>query len=38
MKGLHYMRYLVERPGEEIDAPTLYAVVAGHGGVIVDRR
>jgi hypothetical protein len=37
MKGLHYMRYLVERPGEEIDARTLYAVVAGHGGVIVDE-
>jgi hypothetical protein len=37
MKGLHYVRHLVERPGEEIDARTLYAAFAGHGGVIVDE-
>jgi hypothetical protein len=37
MKGLHYIRYLVERPGEEVDALTLYATFAGHGGVIVEE-
>ena len=37
MKGLHYVRYLVERPGEEVDARTLYAAFAGHGGVIIDE-
>ncbi len=35
LKGLHYLRYLVRRPGEDVDALTLAAAIAGHGGVIV---
>jgi hypothetical protein len=46
MKGLHYLRALVQRPGVEISALDLVAMVAGHGTAVresalgpqVDRR
>jgi hypothetical protein len=46
MKGLHYLRALLQRPGADVTALTLSAAVAGHGitvdegniGEQVDRR
>jgi hypothetical protein len=46
MKGLHYLRELLQRPGADLTALTLSAVVAGHnvtidesdGGEHLDRR
>jgi len=32
VKGLHYLRYLVERPGQDISALVLSDAVAGHAG------
>jgi hypothetical protein len=34
LKGLHYLRYLLARPGQDIDALTLSSAVAGHAGVL----
>ena len=33
MRGLHYLRALLERPGAELSALDLTALIAGHGGV-----
>jgi hypothetical protein len=46
MKGLHYLRALLQRPGIDISALDLSALVAGHGtavsegdaGEVVDRQ
>lgn len=37
LKGLNYLRYLVERPGAEVDALVLSGVVAGHGGEVFEQ-
>jgi hypothetical protein len=37
LKGLSYVRYLVERPGTEVDALTLSGLAAGHGGAAVEE-
>lgn len=37
LKGLSYLRYLLERPGTEVDALTLAGVMAGHGGAVVEQ-
>ena len=36
MKGLHYLHALLQRPGAEITALAMSAMVAGHGTAVVD--
>jgi hypothetical protein len=38
VKGLHYIRYLLRRPGEDVRAVDLAAAVAGHPGVTVSQN
>jgi hypothetical protein len=35
VKGLHYIRYLLQRPGQDVEAADLAAAAAGHPGVTV---
>ena len=35
VKGLHYIRYLLQRPGQDVEATDLAAAAAGHPGVTV---
>jgi hypothetical protein len=35
VKGLHYIRYLLQRPGRDVEAADLAAAAAGHPGVTV---
>jgi hypothetical protein len=35
VKGLHYLRHLLQRPGLDVDAVDLDAAVAGHPGVTI---
>jgi hypothetical protein len=35
LRGLHYLRILLQRPGEDVDALELTAVAGGHPGVTV---
>jgi len=37
VKGLHYIRYLLQRPGVEVEAADLAAAVAGHPGVTISQ-
>jgi len=37
LKGLHYLRYLLQRPGVDIEALTLSAALAGHSEITVDQ-
>ncbi len=37
VKGLHYIRYLLQRPGEDVAAADLAAAVAGHPGTTVSH-
>jgi hypothetical protein len=37
LKGLHYLRVLVERPGAEVEALALSDAVSGHPGVEIDQ-
>jgi len=37
LKGLHYLRHLVERPGVDIDALELSDAVAGHAGARAEQ-
>jgi hypothetical protein len=37
VKGLHYIRYLLQRPGLEVAAADLAAAVAGHPGVTISQ-
>jgi hypothetical protein len=37
VKGLHYIRYLLQRPGLDVEAADLAAAAAGHPGVTVSH-
>jgi hypothetical protein len=37
VKGLHYIRYLLQRPGQDVEAADLAAAAAGHPGVTVSH-
>jgi len=37
VKGLHYIRYLLQRPGLEVEAADLAAAVGGHPGVTISQ-
>jgi hypothetical protein len=37
VKGLHYIRYLLQRPGQDVEAADLTAAAAGHPGVTVSH-
>jgi hypothetical protein len=37
VKGLHYIRYLLQRPGQDVGAADLAAAAAGHTGVTVSH-
>ena len=37
LRGLHYLRHLVERPGSEVSALTLSNAAAGHPGITLDQ-
>jgi hypothetical protein len=37
VKGLHYIRYLLQRPGQDVGAADLAAAAAGHPGVTVSH-
>ena len=37
LKGMHYLRYLLQRPGLDIEAADLAAAVAGHPGVTISQ-
>ncbi len=37
VKGLHYIRYLLQRPGLDVGAAALAAAVAGHPGVTISH-
>ena len=37
LKGLHYLRYLVERPGVDVEALALSDAVSGHPGTELDQ-
>ena len=35
VKGLHYIRHLLQRPGQDVEAATLAAAAAGHPGITI---
>jgi hypothetical protein len=37
VKGLHYIRHLIQRPGLDVEAADLAAAVAGHPGVTITQ-
>ena len=37
VKGLHYIRYLLQRPGQDVEAADLSAAAAGHPGVTLSH-
>ncbi|HLK78087.1 MAG TPA: hypothetical protein VKU77_31120 [Streptosporangiaceae bacterium] len=37
VKGLHYLRLLLQRPGQDVDAADLAAAVDGHPGVTITQ-
>jgi hypothetical protein len=37
LKGLHYLRYLIERPGTSVAALVLTAALAGHSDAVMDE-